>query len=220
MTNRLLREQPALGHALGMDVAGPAATLRRSAMERIAIAVALPALALLAFSRPAPAADIEAGKAKVAAVCSACHGANGISVADTIPNLAGQRTGVPPGATEGAQGWHPQEPGDERHCRPVERDGHRERRGLVRVAARRFHRNGQVRVPAQSRQEQRHLPGGLPADLRALPHHQLPGHAPGAVLLREQRRGSRRPRRGGTCPTARISSSKSMAPSWMPTASR
>ena len=36
-------------------------------------------------------ADIEAGKAKVAQVCSACHGANGISVSDTIPNLAGQR---------------------------------------------------------------------------------------------------------------------------------
>jgi cytochrome c553 len=39
------------------------------------------------------AADIEAGKAKVAAVCAACHGANGISVADNIPNLAGQRAG-------------------------------------------------------------------------------------------------------------------------------
>ena len=37
------------------------------------------------------AADIEAGKAKVANVCGACHGANGVSVSDTIPNLAGQR---------------------------------------------------------------------------------------------------------------------------------
>lgn len=35
--------------------------------------------------------DIEAGKAKATTVCAACHGANGISVADTIPNLAGQR---------------------------------------------------------------------------------------------------------------------------------
>jgi cytochrome c553 len=40
---------------------------------------------------PALAADIEAGKAKVQAVCSACHGNNGISVSDSIPNLAGQR---------------------------------------------------------------------------------------------------------------------------------
>lgn len=39
------------------------------------------------------AADIEAGKAKAAAVCAACHGANGVSVSDTIPNLAAQRAG-------------------------------------------------------------------------------------------------------------------------------
>ena len=36
-------------------------------------------------------ADIEAGKAKVGQVCAACHGANGVSVSDTIPNLAAQR---------------------------------------------------------------------------------------------------------------------------------
>jgi len=35
--------------------------------------------------------NIEAGKAKVAEVCSACHGMNGVSVSDAIPNLAGQR---------------------------------------------------------------------------------------------------------------------------------
>src|SRR5262245_56767705 len=35
-------------------------------------------------------ADLEAGKSK-AQVCAACHGANGASVSDTIPNLAGQR---------------------------------------------------------------------------------------------------------------------------------
>jgi cytochrome c553 len=39
----------------------------------------------------AQAADIEAGKAKVATVCAACHGASGVSVSDTIPNLAAQR---------------------------------------------------------------------------------------------------------------------------------
>ena len=48
------------------------------------------AMALL--STPAlKAADLEAGKAKAQAVCAACHGANGVSVSDTIPNLAGQR---------------------------------------------------------------------------------------------------------------------------------
>ena len=53
-----------------------------------------PTLSLLTFLLLAPfaqAADIEAGKAKVQAVCSACHGAAGVSVSDTIPNLAGQK---------------------------------------------------------------------------------------------------------------------------------
>jgi cytochrome c553 len=52
-------------------------------------------LALLSCSAlaqtPPPRADFAAGKARVEAVCAACHGANGISVADNIPNLAGQR---------------------------------------------------------------------------------------------------------------------------------
>ena len=48
-------------------------------------------LVALVFSPALMAADIEAGKAKVEAVCSACHGANGVSVSDNIPNLAGQR---------------------------------------------------------------------------------------------------------------------------------
>jgi cytochrome c553 len=69
-------------------------------MERIgistavsaAVSVAVPA-ALLAFAAAASAADMEAGKATVEVVCAACHGANGISVSDTIPNLAGQRPG-------------------------------------------------------------------------------------------------------------------------------
>ena len=48
---------------------------------------------LLAVVPVAQAADIEAGKAKVATVCAACHGANGVSVSDAIPNLAAQRAG-------------------------------------------------------------------------------------------------------------------------------
>jgi len=52
-------------------------------------------LALLAAptlaQTPAPKGDLAAGKARVEAVCAACHGANGVSVADNIPNLAGQR---------------------------------------------------------------------------------------------------------------------------------
>lgn len=45
----------------------------------------------LGVAPAALAADLEAGKAKVNEVCAACHGANGVSVSDTIPNLAGQR---------------------------------------------------------------------------------------------------------------------------------
>jgi cytochrome c553 len=41
----------------------------------------------------AHAADIEAGKAKVATVCAACHGVSGVSVSESIPNLAAQRAG-------------------------------------------------------------------------------------------------------------------------------
>jgi cytochrome c553 len=40
----------------------------------------------------ASAADIEAGRAKAAIVCAACHGALGVSVSDAIPNLAGQKS--------------------------------------------------------------------------------------------------------------------------------
>lgn len=41
----------------------------------------------------ARAADVEAGKARVATVCAACHGENGVSVSDAIPNLAAQKAG-------------------------------------------------------------------------------------------------------------------------------
>ena len=48
---------------------------------------------LLAVAPITQAADVEAGKAKAATVCAACHGANGVSVTDAIPNLDAQRAG-------------------------------------------------------------------------------------------------------------------------------
>ncbi len=52
------------------------------------------ALPVLLLAAPlSMAADIEAGKAKVATVCAACHGAAGVSVSENIPNLAAQRAG-------------------------------------------------------------------------------------------------------------------------------
>lgn len=47
-------------------------------------------VATAAFSVPAFAADVEAGKAK-SAVCAACHGAAGVSAVPMYPNLAGQK---------------------------------------------------------------------------------------------------------------------------------
>ena len=44
------------------------------------------------FSVNGQAADADAGKAK-AATCFACHGENGVGIADTYPNLAGQKEG-------------------------------------------------------------------------------------------------------------------------------
>jgi cytochrome c553 len=48
-------------------------------------------LTLIAVAPGTWAADAAAGKARVEAVCSACHGLNGVSVSDAIPNLAGQK---------------------------------------------------------------------------------------------------------------------------------
>jgi cytochrome c553 len=52
---------------------------------------ALPLIVILGAAQSAHSADIEAGKRLATTVCAACHGPSGISVSDTIPNLAGQR---------------------------------------------------------------------------------------------------------------------------------
>jgi len=52
------------------------------------------ALSLAVLAAPfSQAADVEAGRAKVAVVCAACHGPAGVSVSESIPNLAAQRAG-------------------------------------------------------------------------------------------------------------------------------
>jgi cytochrome c553 len=53
--------------------------------------ITLGIVALVTGISTAAAADLDAGKAKAAAVCAACHGAQGVSVSDAIPNLAGQK---------------------------------------------------------------------------------------------------------------------------------
>ena len=66
----------------------PTLPAARAALSKVVI-VASSALAALAPE--AQAANAEAGKARVEAVCAACHGATGVSVSDAIPNLAGQK---------------------------------------------------------------------------------------------------------------------------------
>lgn len=48
------------------------------------------AIAVLMCATATAAGDPGAGKAKAVAVCAACHGADGNSVATTFPRLAGQ----------------------------------------------------------------------------------------------------------------------------------
>lgn len=52
--------------------------------------LALTIIGLAGTSGPA-AADAEAAKATATGVCAGCHGPKGISLADTFPNLAGQK---------------------------------------------------------------------------------------------------------------------------------
>lgn len=60
-------------------------------MRRSSVATLLLGSLITATSAWAQAPDLGAGRARAEAVCAACHGANGISVSDAIPNLAGQR---------------------------------------------------------------------------------------------------------------------------------
>ena len=73
----------------------PASTTARGFLDVKAPWLALTACAVLATPLGAAAqtaaAKLEAGKARAQVVCAACHGANGVSIADAIPNLAGQR---------------------------------------------------------------------------------------------------------------------------------
>ena len=52
---------------------------------------ALAMCVVMAVAPSSRAVDAEAGRATVSAVCAACHGAAGVSVSDTVPNLAAQR---------------------------------------------------------------------------------------------------------------------------------
>src|ERR1700741_4223582 len=51
----------------------------------------IPVIVIMVAAQSTHAADVEAGKQLATTVCAACHGSTGISVGDSVPNLAGQR---------------------------------------------------------------------------------------------------------------------------------
>jgi cytochrome c553 len=57
----------------------------------LASVAAATALSTMPVAAQAPVPNVDAGRARATTVCAACHGANGVSVSDTIPNLAGQK---------------------------------------------------------------------------------------------------------------------------------
>lgn len=62
----------------------------RIPLPTLALAI-LATAAAVPVAAQAPAPNLDAGRARATTVCAACHGANGVSVADAIPNLAGQK---------------------------------------------------------------------------------------------------------------------------------
>src|SRR5262249_1433402 len=68
-------------HHGGVRAAGLRPLARRGALACCVV--------LATLARPAPAQDVEAGRAKAQA-CAACHGADGNAASAELPNLAGQ----------------------------------------------------------------------------------------------------------------------------------
>src|SRR2546430_8163122 len=69
-----------LGHGVAPLVACPVSKGRRAMKKLLGLSV------VLMIAPLAHAADIEAGKAKAAPRCAACHGARGASACATTPN--------------------------------------------------------------------------------------------------------------------------------------
>lgn len=58
---------------------------------RILLSVALLPLTIALPADDAQAGDLDAGRAKVEAVCQTCHGVDGVATVAMAPNLSGQR---------------------------------------------------------------------------------------------------------------------------------
>ena len=73
---------------------------QQTKLNRHASMLAFAAAGVVFCVAPAHGADQEAARAKATSICAACHGANGVSVAYHIPNLAGQRAAYLAGQLE------------------------------------------------------------------------------------------------------------------------
>ena len=167
----------------------------------------------------AHAADIAAGKLKVEAVCSACHGANGVSVGDAIPNLAGQKVAYLEAQLKALKDGSRKHPVMGAIAAQLSADD------IANVAAYFASlpgaaEHGEVGLPAQPGEDRRHVPRQLQDHVHQVPHDQLPGHAPGALLLRQPGGAAGRQGRQAAARTARCCSPRSTRPSSTPTRSR
>ena len=178
------------------------------------------ALALLSCSAlaqtPAPKADLAAGKARVEAVCAACHGANGVSVADNIPNLAGQRVPYLEAQLRALKS------GARKNAVMGAIAAQLSSEDIVNVAAyfgslQPALRGGEVGAAAGAGEDERRLSRELQGHLHDVPDGQPLGHQPGALPLGQPGRRCRRRARAGRCRPAPCSCSSSTRPSSTPT---
>jgi cytochrome c553 len=145
--------------------------------------------------------DVEAGKARAAAVCAACHGANGVSVADAIPNLAGQKPAYLEAQLRALKDGSRKNPVMNAIASQLSPDD------IANVAAyfatqtaRRRRRN-----PISCRIWRRRASSSprVPDDVQEISHDQLPRDEAGAVLLR-QRTALRAAKDGKTLPDGSV----------------
>src|SRR5205807_1232527 len=147
-------------------------------------------LAVAPFAR---AADIEAGKERATTVCAACHGANGQSVSDTIPNLAAQRAGYIEAQLKAfKEGTRMAASATSPTAIMAAIAAQLSADDIANVAAYFAAQPGATGAKSMllpNVEEPRDLPRRLQGVVRQVPHDQLPRDQTGALLLRQQGRG-------------------------------
>ena len=161
--------------------------------------------AVLVIPVAATAADIEAGKAKVQTVCAACHGGNGVSVSDSIPNLAAQKAAYIESQLKALKEGSRKNQIMSAIAAQLSSDD------IANVAAYLASQPGaatrrKIGLPAESGKDRSYVPGELQDDLHEVPHDQFSGDEAGALLLCERRRAPSR--QGRQEPAGRLGASR------------